>query len=67
VETAAAIATAVRRERAARFWSQERLADEAKVSRTTVTRLEAGTGWVDLQVLVRVANALELKVALVRL
>lgn len=66
VQTAAAIATAVRRERATRFWSQDRLADEAHVSRTTITRLEAGTGWVDLQVLVRVANALDLKVSLVR-
>lgn len=65
VQTAADIARAVRRARGDRFWSQERLADEAKVSRTTITRLEAGTGWVDLQVLVRVANVLELKVALV--
>lgn len=65
VQTAAEIASAVRRERAARFWSQDSLAEVAEVSRTTITRLEAGTGWVDLQVLVRVANVLELKVALV--
>ena len=65
VQTAAEIATAVRKERGARFWSQDSLAELAKVSRTTITRLEAGTGWVDLQVLVRVANVLELKVALV--
>ena len=65
VQTAAVVASAVRRERAARFWSQDSLAEVAEVSRTTITRLEAGTGWVDLQVLVRVANVLELKVALV--
>ncbi|MFC8502473.1 helix-turn-helix transcriptional regulator [Pedococcus sp. NPDC057267] len=65
VETAAEVATAVRAARSTRYWSQDRLADEAKVSRTTITRLEAGSGWVDLQILVRVANALELKVALV--
>jgi ribosome-binding protein aMBF1 (putative translation factor) len=67
VQTAAEVATAVRVERAARYWSQDKLADEAKVSRTTITRLEAGSGWVDFQVLVRVANVLELKVALVPL
>jgi ribosome-binding protein aMBF1 (putative translation factor) len=67
VQTAAEVATAVRVERASRYWSQDKLADEAKVSRTTITRLEAGSGWVDFQVLVRVANVLELKVALVPL
>ncbi|MEX1907273.1 helix-turn-helix domain-containing protein [Janibacter sp. Y6] len=64
VHAAAFIATEVRRERSARYWSQERLADEAGVSRTTVTRLEAGTGWVDLFVLIRITAALDLDVSI---
>lgn len=59
VETFAAIASTVRAERARRHWSQERLAAEAGVARTSVTALENGTSWSDLFIIIKVGLALD--------
>jgi small GTP-binding protein len=65
VETVAALAVDVRAARTRLWWSQAKLAEQAGVSRYTVSRLEAGSSWPDLQPLLRICAVLDLTLKIV--
>lgn len=64
VKMAASVAVEVRTARVRRFWSQEDLAKHAGISRYTVSRVEAGSTWPDLQMVLRLCAALDLELVL---
>jgi transcriptional regulator with XRE-family HTH domain len=53
------VAANLRRIRRERGFSQETLAYEAEVNRTYVSKLEKGATWVGLEILVRLAQTLQ--------
>lgn len=64
VKMAASVAVEIRTARVRRFWSQEDLSKHAGVSRYTVSRVEAGSTWPDLQMVLRLCAALDLELVI---
>lgn len=60
------LAAVLTRRRAARGWSRARLSRTSGVDQHTVGRIENGTVWPDLATIERLANAMNLELALVR-
>lgn len=65
VRAVANLAAAVTAEREARSWSRATLAYRAELAPHTVGRIEAGQTWPDLATIARLADALNLELALV--
>lgn len=63
IPTTKAAGAAVRRTRLERDWSQQRLADEAGVSREWVSAVERGKPALDLRLLLDVLDALGLELS----
>lgn len=57
------IANEIHKARVARAWSLEKLAGEAGVSRQTITNIERGQSKITMDVMARVAQALDLRVS----
>lgn len=57
------IANEIHKARVAREWSLEKLAGEAGVSRQTITNIERGQSKITMDVMARVAQALDLRVS----
>jgi len=53
------VAANLRRIRRERDFSQETLAYEAEVNRTYISKLEKGSTWVGLEILVKLSNVLQ--------
>ena len=65
VRTVASLVAAVTAAREQRSWSRATLAQRAEVAPHTVGRIEAGNAWPDLATIARLADALDLELALV--
>lgn len=63
MEMTEAVGLAVRRVRRQRQWSQEQLADESGLHRTYISDIERGVRNASLTSLVRIADALEVKLS----
>jgi transcriptional regulator with XRE-family HTH domain len=63
MEMTEAVGLAVRRIRRQRHWSQEQLAAEALLHRTYISDIERGVRNASLTSLVRIADALEVKLS----
>lgn len=63
MEMTEAVGQAVRRVRGQRQWSQEQLAAEALLHRTYISDIERGVRNASLTSLVRIADALEVKLS----
>ena len=57
------VATNLQRMRRERDFSQERLAYDAKINRTYISKLEKGSTWVGLEILVKLSTVLKVEPA----